>query len=157
MTTNNKQDAEKMQHAISNGQGWAESIEELYDRWEAAEGDEEEEALRESTEIEVWEGPLSIEYRSEWVSCREWGPGEDPENSPAKCEYRILLSTGGPALQITGRFPDFCSNWVNDWEYQVQDWLTPWTKFAGVRHGPAREKQRTAITWYIEMQIGCEF
>lgn len=66
---------------------------------------------QDDAETHIHEGPLSIEYRSEWVS-----PGE--EMTPS--EFRILLCTGGPHVEIVGEIdhngePSRC--WVNyrDW------------------------------------------
>jgi hypothetical protein len=65
---------------------------------------------------------LSIEVRSEW---HQPGSIDDPNRRPA--EYRILLCTGGPAVQITGGLDDYCQPQTA--RMQVQDWFTPWTDF----------------------------
>jgi hypothetical protein len=65
------------------------------------------------------EAPLSVEVRSGW---REPGDGASMEPD----EFRILLSTGGPALRVMGELcdgvPDRC--WL-----EHQDWGTPWTRW----------------------------
>ena len=70
---------------------------------------------REDAEREIREDPLSIDVRGGWHA-----PGGDDEAE----EYRILLSTGGPATQIVGRLDDF--NQPETAVLQFQDWFTPW-------------------------------
>jgi hypothetical protein len=80
---------------------------------EAAAGDcESEEDARER----IQEDPLSLEFRSDWVSSKS-----DMEIS----EYRLLLTTGGPAVQIVGDIED---GEATSARLQVQDWGTPWTE-----------------------------
>lgn len=50
-------------------------------------------------------------------------PGEKPEPD----QYRILLCTGGPAVQITGKLDEH--NEPESAEIQHQDWGTPWTGY----------------------------
>jgi hypothetical protein len=85
------------------------------------------EAADDQTDSEVYEAareaiehdPLSIEVRSDW---REVG---EPDSTP--CEYRILLSTGGPATRIVGELDNAEPSSAC---LQVQDWGTPWTEVA---------------------------
>jgi hypothetical protein len=63
----------------------------------------------------ISEDPLSVEYRSGWQSV-----GETLEAS----EFRILLCTGGPAVQIRGELDEHMQPsraWL-----EAQDWGTPW-------------------------------
>jgi hypothetical protein len=62
--------------------------------------------------------PLSIEYRSGWTS---YGDAANPE------EFRILLCTGGPAVQIRGELDVHGAPYRAWLEYQ--DWGTPWTRY----------------------------
>ena len=65
--------------------------------------------------------PLSVEVRSDWVT-----PGE--EMTPG--EFRILLCTGGPAVQIRGELDEYgCPSraWL-----EYQDWGTLWTRYYDV-------------------------
>lgn len=87
--------------------------------------DEIEEAMRESV--------LSVEIRSGWQE-----PGDGASVDPD--EFRILLSTGGPALRIMGELdrcePSRC--WL-----EIQDWGTPWTRYF------SRSAERaTALLWF---------
>jgi len=66
--------------------------------------------------------PLSVEVRSGW-----YFPGAD-RNAPPE-EFRILLSTGGPASQIVGTLSEYGD--VETARFQYQDWGTPWTYVEG--------------------------
>ena len=67
---------------------------------------------------QIHNDPLSVEVRSDWgTQSEELTPGE----------FRILLCTGGPAVQIRGELdahgqPDRA--WL-----EYQDWGTPWTQY----------------------------
>ena len=63
--------------------------------------------------------PLDVSVRSGWSA-----PGNlEPE------EFRILLCTGGPAVQIIGDLNQF--NEPQSARLQHQDWFEPWTDFDG--------------------------
>jgi hypothetical protein len=87
------------------------------------------------------EAPLSLEVRSGW---REPGDGAsmDPD------EFRILLSTGGPALRLIGELnhsePARC--WL-----EIQDWGTQWLP-CHAKH--AREVE--ALLWFAGLFYYCE-
>ena len=66
------------------------------------------------------ESALSVEVRSEWQLI-------GGELQPA--EFRILLSTGGPALRIVGELSAYHGGPINP-VLQWQDWGTPWTEFS---------------------------
>jgi hypothetical protein len=79
--------------------------------------------------------PLSVEVRSDWVT-----PGEEMTAG----EFRIVLCTGGPAVQIRGELDEHgCPShaWL-----EYQDWGTPWTEY-----GPA---DRAALLTYASHFIG---
>ena len=79
--------------------------------------DEALDAARQAIE----EDALSIEVRTGWYS-----PGaRDPDTKPAA--YRILLCTGGPAVQIIGELSKHGE--PETARMQVQDWFQPWTDF----------------------------
>jgi len=102
-------------HALSNCRGQLESIKELYRNYKQAESDDDytrEDEIREQAQDEA----LSVEFRSGWSS--------NPEEMKPE-EFKILLSTGGPACQIIGKI-DYGSCEPIDIEIQYQDWFTPW-------------------------------
>ena len=108
--------ATKEAYAITNARGQLESIKELYRNYKQAESDDDytrEDEIREQAQEEA----LCVEFRSGWYSSPESVADLKPE------EFKILLSTGGPACQIVGRL-DY-ENPV-DIEIQYQDWGTPW-------------------------------
>lgn len=72
---------------------------------------------REEAETRIQEDPLSIEFRSGWVSSKS---DMEPE------EFCILLSTGGPASRIVGEIRD---GHAHRPRLEVQDWGTVWTEF----------------------------
>jgi len=79
----------------------------VFDSWESLE-----------EYLEQW--PLSVEVRSDWRSI-----GDDNDNPT---EYRILLATGGPAVQIIGELDKYGE--PKTARIQGQDWFTPWETYA---------------------------
>ena len=71
----------------------------------------------EQIEEEVHEMPLSVEVRSDWYS-------QLTTAIPTPSEFRILLSTGGPAVQIVGEISHHGEPECIKVEYQ--DWFLPW-------------------------------
>lgn len=72
----------------------------------------------EEAEEAIREDPLSVEVRSGWHT-----PGEEAENE----EFRIVLCTGGPAVQIRGelgRWGEADRAWL-----EFQDWFTSWEEY----------------------------
>lgn len=108
-------------HAIANARAWLTSIEagmnalnDLQNGAESVSYDgetfEDTDTLRERLE----QSPLSVQVRGGWYT--PGGEAPDPE------EFEILLSTGGPALRITGD--------IGGTPFlQFQDWGTPWTDY----------------------------
>lgn len=112
---------DKNEHAIANARGWVESIAEMVDAYHAAEAEGDQSAMEDALQ-RIHEAPLSVQVRSGW---RSVGAELDaPE------EYEILLSTGGPALRITGRLTSFGE--PTSWYLQWQDWGTPWTEYVAL-------------------------
>ena len=90
-----------------------EYAEELADLEEAANGCESYDEAVQS----VMDDALSVEIRTDWHA-----PGDCSEPT----EFRILLCTGGPAVQIRGEMNQYaepCHAWL-----EYQDWFTPWTE-----------------------------
>ena len=118
MTTTKKE-----AHAITNARGQLETIKELYRKFKK---EEEFESWGECRSVWNWttdgkqeearNEALSVEFRSGWTS--------NPEEMKPE-EFKILLSTGGPACQIVGKI-DYGSCEPIDIEIQYQDWGTPW-------------------------------
>jgi len=86
---------------------------ELANLKEAAGGCEDKEQAQQRIE----EDPLSIELGGWWI----------PSSSPRATEYRILLTSGGPAVRIVGEL-----GWFHEpttAKLEVQDWFKPWTEY----------------------------
>ena len=75
---------------------------------------------REDAEQRIHEDALSVEVRSDWYT-----PGQLNDAS-APSEFKILLTTGGPALQMRGELNEHGEPSRARLEYQ--DWGTPWTQ-----------------------------
>ena len=73
---------------------------------------------RDEAEQRIHEDPLSIEFRSGWET--------DRSELATPAEARILLSTGGPAVQI---IVELDRGEPTRAVLQVQDWGTPWTDY----------------------------
>jgi hypothetical protein len=73
---------------------------------------------RDIAQNRIHEDALSVEVRSGWQTV---GETLEPD------EFRILITTGGPAVQIRGELDenkDPRRAWL-----EVQDWGTPWTQY----------------------------
>ena len=106
----------KENHALTNCRGQLESIKELYRNYLEAESDddyERQEAIREQAQEEA----LSVEFKSGWTH---------DLNDMKPEEFKILLSTGGPACQIVGGLNSYQEPMDHSIEIQYQDWGTPW-------------------------------
>ena len=120
------------------GWGWVEEIVEQFQRYQLGnEQDDENERLTSQEAAMDWviQQPLSIEVRSGWEAV-----GRRLEAA----EFRILLTTGGPAVQITGEI-DQHNNPVHEGvRIEVQDWFRPWE--------PLRisDAQREALCWFCD-------
>ncbi len=82
---------------------------------------------RDEARERIEEGALSVEVRGGWHT-----PGD--EDGDEAHEYRILLCTGGPAVQITGEIGQHGE--PESARIQYQDWFRPWTDWTD---GPADE------------------
>ena len=81
----------------------------------------------------VLEDALSAQVRTEWHSL-----GDEPELG----QYKLLLCTGGPAVQIKG---DLCGGQPEHAYLEFQDWFTPWEQYEDTT-----EEQDAALLWYAE-------
>ena len=71
---------------------------------------------REAAEQAIYDDPLAVDVRSGWVNV--WTTEFEP------VEYRVLLCTGGPAVQLEGELDD--RNQPYNVQLQHQDWFEPW-------------------------------
>ena len=119
-------------HAISNAKAHLEDIVKLHAEHNQAESQNRREAI----EDELRDTALSIEVRSGWYS-----PGCDKDEISPE-EFMILLTTGGPALRVTGDLrgdqPDCAS-------LQWQDWGTPWTDYQ------LTDEEQTELDWFASL------
>lgn len=111
MTTTKTTDS----HSLQNALGHLESIRDLMRRIEDTRDDED---AHDALVTEATNSALSVEFRSDWNPVGTLG--KDVEMT----EYRILLSTGGPACQITGTLGAHGEPETAILEHQ--DWGTPW-------------------------------
>ena len=128
----------KENHALNNAIGHIESMVEYFKKdkhfFDIKDYDSQDE-LRES----VLNSALSVEFRSGWYS--------SPEDETKAEEFKILLSTGGPALIVIGELDDYGP--VNP-KLQFQDWGTPWIDFE------ITEDQQKALNWFCNcFYFGC--
>lgn len=121
-------------HSIENGRAKLAEIIELWTEWETAFDNAPIGTLEEITE-RVYELPLSIEVRSDWET-----PGTS-RLSPG--EFRILLTTGGPACAIFGDLDEngepVSANLFH------QDWFTQWEPVPLSDEGASVEDRTDAI------------
>lgn len=87
------------------------SIKEMLQAVENAADDE-----REAAEQAIYDDPLEVSVR-----CTSWSSPQDPLEPD---EYRTLLCTGGPAVQITGDLNEHMQPVTA--HLQHQDWFEPW-------------------------------
>jgi hypothetical protein len=79
----------------------------------------------------VGELPLSVLVRSDWHT-------PEPGIVRPPSEFEILLSTGGPAVRITGDLDSYVQAYRPQLQYQ--DWGTPWIDFP--------ESNVEALLWF---------
>jgi hypothetical protein len=119
-------------HAILNAKAFAEYVSTMYRAYKALEtGAESVDANGETfTDLDeirdrAAERALSVEVRSDW---QLWPPAV----SCALTHYRILLTTGGPALRLEGELSAWCDG-VNGApktaKIQWLDWGIPWSDY----------------------------
>ena len=118
--------ADKYEHARANAQGWYDSIVEMVEALAQADANRDGIA-QDSARDAITESVLSVEVRSPW-----YNPSDHEGQSPA--EYRILLTTGGPALQLTGALSEHGE--PETAELQMQDWGVPWQAWEPLLFNP---------------------
>ena len=132
--------AQDVENAKAQARAQFESIKEMIETLRKArdgeiEDDGEGNSPAEDAESAIHDDALSVEVRGGWRSLNS------PEGAlPA--EYRILLCTGGPAVQIVGELNDYLE--PETARIQFQDWFTPWANWRG--DGETDETDETEST-----------
>jgi len=116
---------DKLANAREQAKAQYSSIVDMVAALESAEDDD----AREQAEQTIHEDALSVEVRSWWIA-----PGSKLEPE----EFRIVLCTGGPAVQIHGEL-DQHGEPSRAW-LECQDWFTPWVQVFDV-------EQETLLTY----------
>lgn len=96
----------------------AEGLNMFFDGKPVTESEREEYHDEDKASEAIQEDPLSVEVRSGWSSSSEDMQAED---------YRILLCTGGPAVQIVGELDQHGQPSTATLQYQ--DWFTAWEDY----------------------------
>lgn len=101
---------DKKEDHFEAARAWAESIKEMVNALNNAEDD----AAREAAENAILQAPLSVEVRSGWHT---------PGAKSAPEEYKIVMATGGPHVEIRGELSEYREP-VSARLLQ-QNWFTP--------------------------------
>jgi hypothetical protein len=125
---------EKEDHARENAKAHLESLMESYDPYTT----EEDQGAKEEIEERLRDGVLEVCVRSGW-----YYPGSVKDSNGNAEEFKILLTTGGPALRIVGELNEHLSPLNNRMEYQ--DWGTPWTEYR------LTNEEQEAVDWYCSL------
>lgn len=131
------------------------SIREMVEALTAAEDSDDDDA-REEAETAIHEDALSVEVRTRWMSVNEYfqaaqatGLSQErlsrAELEPFKpAEFRILLCTGGPAVQITGELSEHGEPEAETIQLQGQDWFQPW------QNAVISDEDRQVLARYVQ-------
>lgn len=124
---------EQEDHGKSQAAAQLESIREMVEALRKARDDDNSDAI-EAAERVIHEDALSVEVRDGWRVVGQ------PVEECAE-EYRVLLCTGGPAVQIVGDLGDYGT--PHTVRLQYQDWFTPWRDYF------LTQEDKEAITDYL--------
>lgn len=137
---------ERNQEALKQARAQLASIVEYHLAWDALENQYEEEAEADGntytdaddvTDDARENLPLSLEVR-----CAEWHtPGD---GYPDADEFRIVLCTGGPHVEIRGKLNGY--NEPEDAEIYAQDWFTQLERLQDIS-----EEEREALDWFCTL------
>lgn len=106
---------EKENHALEQAKAQLKSVRGMVAALRMARHRGDDDATEKAREV-INEDALSVDVRTGWQSI---GDKMRPE------EYRILLCTGGPAVQIIGELNHY--NEPHTARIQYQDWFTGWS------------------------------
>lgn len=123
-----KANALREDHGLANALAWFQSIKEMIDAYqepnEATDYTTGEiialETAQERARDAIQESVLSVEVRAGWHA----PTSRDNAQAWEPVEYRILLTTGGPACQLVGELNKHGE--PETARLQAQDWFKPW-------------------------------
>jgi hypothetical protein len=122
-------ETDKLANAKAQGQAQFDTIREMVEALQEAraayEHDDDASGEIDDAERAIQEDALTVEVRGPWVPADRYHPQSNDLDTPA--EYRILLCTGGPAVQIVGDLSEHGEPVTA--VMQVQDWFLPWTDY----------------------------
>jgi hypothetical protein len=127
-------------HALRNAQahisGWVDAFAkyQALDNEDAKEVELDGETVTDASDItdRMLESALSVEVRDGWRT-----PG-DRSDGPE--EFKILVSTGGPAFRIIGELDQY--NQPSNVRAEHQDWGTPWIEVE------LSNEEQEAVDWF---------
>lgn len=138
----------KHDHAIANAKGWLSSILEMVEALNAADLRDDDEA-HEKAEEAIHQSILSLEVKTGWFTPGGYAGWFAPGGYASPEEYRLLLSWGGPALQLVGKLNDH--NEPDEWpRLEYQDWFTPWTEYEPAREHREALQKFASVFYYGE-------
>lgn len=131
------------EHAISNAKM---HYNDMLENWSIASHPDTTDEKREQCEEAMRESALSVEVRSPWY-------GIDQIEIPPPSEFRIVLSMGGPALQLRGELDAYGEPKRYSLRLEWQDWDTRWTEFQHYHTGPATfenwKEYLDVLHWFV--------
>jgi len=102
------------------GSGHMSNIKELIEQWQLYALENYDEVLCDEVEEEIRNMPLCVEVKSDWHDVNSHDEYRYPTH------YKLLLGTGGPAVQVVGELDEHGE--PETAELQGQDWFTPWER-----------------------------
>ena len=102
------------------GSGHMSNIKELVEQWNKAIESQDEALVIDEVEEEIRNMPLCVEVKNDWHDVNSHDEYRYPTH------YKLLLGTGGPAVQIVGELNEHGE--PETAELQGQDWFTPWER-----------------------------
>lgn len=119
-------------HALEQAKAQLKSVRGMVAALRMARHRDDDDAMEKARDA-INEDALSVDVRTGWQS-----PGAEPLYE----EYRILLCTGGPAVQIVGELDQW--NQPHTARIQYQDWFTGWNDLN------IRESDESALIEYAQ-------